>query len=200
VKWQQTGEAFCFSWGLPWLQADLRDSCLTAARGTPEARLWLVKQIIILKASNQGVSEDTRHETKDMSHWILQWSELLHFLMADTVSRLFFIYTWVRASWVKFNNCLTRCDLFSLLYFCGQLYMFRVLAPVIRSAYNSNYSFWYCSTGSATIRSRCWVGTDSCLSSNSTTRADMVGIVPKMFWSSPMLNWKKKKSFSSGSR
>jgi len=24
------------------------------------------------------------------------------------------------------NNCPTRCDLFSLLYFCRQLYMFRV--------------------------------------------------------------------------
>ena len=36
------------------------------------------------------------------------------------------LYTWVRASWIKFNNCPTRCDLFSLLYFCRQLYMFWV--------------------------------------------------------------------------
>jgi len=36
------------------------------------------------------------------------------------------VYTWVRASWIEFNNCPTRCDLFSLLYFCRQLYMFRV--------------------------------------------------------------------------
>jgi len=27
---------------------------------------------------------------------------------------------------LEFNNCPTRCDLFSLLYFCRQLYMFRV--------------------------------------------------------------------------
>ena len=32
-----------------------------------------------------------------------------------------------------FNNCPTRCDLFSLLHFCMQLYMFRVFTPIIRS-------------------------------------------------------------------
>jgi hypothetical protein len=58
-------------------------------------------------------------------------------------------------------NCPTRCDLLSLLYFCRQLYMFRVLTPIIRSSYNCNYSFSYWLTGSTTIRSRCWVGTDS---------------------------------------
>jgi hypothetical protein len=40
-------------------------------------------------------------------------------------------YTWVRASWIKFNNCPTRCDLFSLLYFCRQLYTFQVLTNKI---------------------------------------------------------------------
>ena len=74
------------------------------------------------------------------------------------------LYTWVRASWIEFNNCPTRCDLFSLLHFCRQLYMFRVLTAIIRSSYNCNYSFWYWLTGSTTIRSRCWVGTDSCVS------------------------------------
>ena len=29
----------------------------------------------------------------------------------------------------EFNNCPTRCNLFSLLHFCRQLYMFRVLTP-----------------------------------------------------------------------
>ena len=53
---------------------------------------------------------------------------------------------------------------FSLLHFCMQLYMFRVLTPIIRSWYSCNYSFWYWLTGSSTIHSRCWVGTDSCLS------------------------------------
>jgi len=61
-------------------------------------------------------------------------------------------------------NCPTRCDLFSLLHFCRQLYMFRVLTPIIRSWYRRNYSFLYWLTGSTTIRSRCWVGTDSCVS------------------------------------
>jgi len=53
---------------------------------------------------------------------------------------------------------------FSLLYFCRQLCMFRVLTPIIRSSYNCNYSFWHWPTESTTIRSRCWVGTDSCVS------------------------------------
>ena len=47
--------------------------------------------------------------------------------------------------------------LFSLLYFCRQFYMFRVLTPIIRSLYSCNYSFWYWLTGSTAIRSRCWV-------------------------------------------
>ena len=74
------------------------------------------------------------------------------------------LYRWVRASKIEFNNRHTRCDLFSLLYFCRQLYMFRVLTTIMRSSYNCNYSFWYWLTGSITIRSRCWVGTDSCVS------------------------------------
>jgi len=48
---------------------------------------------------------------------------------------------------------------FSLLRICRQLYMFRLFTPIIRSWYNCNYSLWRWSTGSATIRSRCWVGT-----------------------------------------
>ena len=42
--------------------------------------------------------------------------------------------------------------------------MFSALTPIIRSSYNCNYSFWYWLTGSTNIRSRCWVGTDSCVS------------------------------------
>jgi len=67
-----------------------------------------------------------------------------------------FLYIWVRASWIEFNNFPTRCDLFSLLHFCRQLYMFRVFTPIIRSWYSCNYSFWYWLTGSTTIRCRCW--------------------------------------------
>jgi len=61
---------------------------------------------------------------------------------------IFFLYTWIRVSWIEFNNCPTRYDLFSLLHFCRQLYMFRVLTPIIRSWYSCNYSFWYWLTGS----------------------------------------------------
>ena len=45
-----------------------------------------------------------------------------------------FLHTWVRVSWIEFNNCPTRCDLCRLLHFCRQLYMFRVLTPIIRSS------------------------------------------------------------------
>jgi len=55
----------------------------------------------------------------------------------------------------EFNNFPTRCDLFSLLHFCSQLYMFQVLTPIIRSSYNYKYSFWYRLTESTTIHSRC---------------------------------------------
>ena len=47
---------------------------------------------------------------------------------------------------------------FSLMYFCRLLYMFRELTPIIRSSYNCNYSFWHWTNGSTTIRSRCWAG------------------------------------------
>ena len=63
-----------------------------------------------------------------------------------------FLYIRVRASWIEFNNCPTRCDLFSLLHFCRQLYMFRVLTPIIRSSHNCNYSFWYWLTAMNKIR------------------------------------------------
>jgi len=54
---------------------------------------------------------------------------------------------------------------FSLLYFCRQLYMFRVLTPIIRSSYSCSYSFWHRSTGSG-------YHPLSFLSWNSTMRAD----------------------------
>ena len=71
---------------------------------------------------------------------VCTWSELHRRLQLNILR--FFIY-WVCASWIKFNNCPTRCDLFSLLHFCRQLYMFQVLPPIIRSWYSCNYSFWY---------------------------------------------------------
>jgi len=57
---------------------------------------------------------------------------------------------------LKFSNFPTRCDIFNSLHFCRQLYMFRLLTPIIRSSYSCNYSFWHWSTGSTTIRSLCW--------------------------------------------
>ena len=42
--------------------------------------------------------------------------------------------------------------------------MFRVLTPIIRGSYDCNYSSWYWLTGSNTFHSRCWVGTDLCVS------------------------------------
>jgi len=83
---------------------------------------------------------------------------------AISPTHLFHLYHFITIrrtvlSWIEFNNCPTRCDLFSLLHFCRQLYMFRVLTAIIRSWYSCNYSFWHWLTGSTTIRCRCWVGT-----------------------------------------
>ena len=44
---------------------------------------------------------------------------------------------------------------FSLLHFCRQLYMFRLLTPIIRSWYSCNYSFWDWSIESTDIRYLC---------------------------------------------
>jgi len=57
--------------------------------------------------------------------------------------QLIILMCMVHASWIEFNNCPTSCDLFCLLHFCRQLYMFRVLTPIIRSSYNCSHSFWY---------------------------------------------------------
>jgi len=128
-------------------------------------------------------SNQIQHETK-LHHscaWIrrnctptqciFNWNRLItgqhltdnHCTTNAKVRGFFFIYTWVRALWIEFNNCPTRCDLFSLLHFCRQLYMFWVLTPIIRSSYNCNCSFWYWLTRSTTMCSP-WVGTDSCVS------------------------------------
>jgi len=55
------------------------------------------------------------------------------------------------STWITVQQDVTE---FSLSHTCRQLYM---LTPIIRSSYKSKYSFWHWSTGSATIRSRCWV-------------------------------------------
>ena len=80
------------------------------------------------------------------------------------VHHFIYIHAWVRASWIKFSNCPTICDLWRLLYFQRQLNIFRVLTTIIRSSYNCNYSFCYWLTGCTTICSRCWFGTVSCVS------------------------------------
>jgi len=42
------------------------------------------------------------------------------------------------------NNCPKNATIYSLLYFCKVLYMFRVITPpIIRSTYNCNYSIWH---------------------------------------------------------
>jgi len=111
-------------------------------------------------------------ELNNLYTWVrASWIELnnLYTWVSASWTELNNLYTWVRASWIELknlytliheswiemNNYPTRCDLFSLLYFCRQLYMFRVLTPIIRSWYSCNYSFWYWSTWSTNIRSRC---------------------------------------------
>ena len=76
---------------------------------------------------------------------------LLHFHCSCGYANTPYCYV-TRTLSLLLNNCPTRCGLFSLLYFCRQLYMFRVLTPIIRSSYNCNYSFWYWLTAMNKIR------------------------------------------------
>ena len=79
-------------------------------------------------------------------------------LLATNKAFVFYIHGSVHRE----SNTITvqrDATVFSLLHFCRQLYMFRVLTPIIRSSYNCNYSFWHWSTGPTTNCSCCWVGT-----------------------------------------
>ena len=108
--------------------------------------------------------------TSYVVHIILPITFQAHPQSAATANAVFYIHGSVhRESYLIIYQ--QDATVFSLLYFCRQLYMFRVLAPIIRSSYNCNYRFWHWSTGSTSIRSHCWVGT------NSTTRASAVFLV-----------------------
>ena len=98
--------------------------------------------------------------------WIFQPKiHLIHY--SSVVFELYLIKcicTWIKGMrktvWkYRESNLITvqqDATVFSSLHFCRQLYMFRVLTPIIRSWYSCNYSFWYWLTGSTTIRSPCW--------------------------------------------
>jgi len=94
-----------------------------------------------------------------------------------TMDVFWILYTWVCAPWIEFNNCPTRCDLFSLLYFCRQLCMFRVLTPIIRSSYNCNCSFWYWLTAMNKICCYWYLVTFSCI----TSGADLIVLLSHYF-------------------
>jgi len=86
---------------------------------------------------------------KPAETWLIQPTTLTHCINKTTHVRSQKAEKW---TWTIFNNCPIRCDLFSLLHFCRQLYMFRVLTPTIRSWYSCNYSFWYWLTAMSKIR------------------------------------------------
>jgi len=109
------------------------------------------RRIKDLRFLNEGPEEAGKSSAQTDRHTI---RPLTLFLNHGSVHR--------ESSWITVQEDAT---VFSLLYFCRHLYMFRVLTPIIRSPYNCNYSFWHYSTAYTTIRSRCWI-------SNSTTRAD----------------------------
>ena len=68
-------------------------------------------------------------------------------------------FFYIHGSAHRESNLITIQQDANYYYFCRQRYMFRVLTPIIRSSCNCNYSFWHWLTGSTTVRSRCWVGT-----------------------------------------
>jgi len=112
----------------------------------PQARLWDTRKIRC--TSNKWELEvrcsilDVAARVKDLSNDLPDLPKSLMRL------RVVVLNITVKSSVgnfmrLEFNNCPRRCDLLSLLHFCRQLYMFRVLIPTIRSSYSCNYSFWY---------------------------------------------------------
>jgi len=74
-----------------------------------------------------------KEESLDCTQWRIRFGPVIR----QTTKRINYgLETALLTSLREFNNCPTRCDLFSLLYFCRQLYMFRVLTPIFRSTYN----------------------------------------------------------------
>jgi hypothetical protein len=57
---------------------------------------------------------------------------------------LFFLCSWVRASWINVNNCPTRREYIQFYYiFCSQLYMIRMIPSSSSGAHsNCNYNIW----------------------------------------------------------
>ena len=117
----------------------------------------LLQNTLTVRTDTAGTSY-FKCATMYMGFWYIGLNKVsLNFVLHCIYSKIHFnfiyiLYTWVRASWIEFNNCPTRCDLFSLLLFCRQLYMFRVLTPIIMSSYNCKYSFWYWLTAMSKIR------------------------------------------------
>jgi len=52
------------------------------------------------------------------------------------------LYLWSVHREGYLNIVQNNATVFRFLYFCRQLYMFRVLTPNIRSSYSCNYSLW----------------------------------------------------------
>jgi len=136
--------------------------CSTSMRGICNILSFAVAGYCIYRNCNGERNYILQSNTKRQERKTLWHLINIYCLMCNTHwpwKTFLYTRTWVCASWIEFNNCPTRCDLFSLLHFCRQLYMFQVLTPIIRSWYSCNYSFWYWLTGSTTIRSRRWVPT-----------------------------------------
>ena len=127
-----------------------------------------------------STAETCRADYRNVINWI---QSLIVGQLFNLHSMTFYIHESVYLE----SNLLTAqqdTTVFSLLHFCRQLYMFRLLTPIIRCWYNCNYSFWHCSAGATTIRSRCWAAAAAAGGGgggrrsrrrrrrNSTTRAD----------------------------
>ena len=100
-----------------------------------------------------------------ISHCVLELCLLSshRYYKYDVMSLIFFFY--IQGSVHRDSNWIIVQQygtVSSLLHFCRQLYMFRVLTPIIRSSYSCNYSFWHWSTRSTTIHARCWDLVNQC--------------------------------------
>ena len=84
---------------------------------------------------------------------VLYWKTQIHFTASNQISPRIHLR---KSCWITNEDNLTTvhqdATVFSLLHFCRQLYMFRMLTRTIRSWYSCNYSFCYWLTAMSKIR------------------------------------------------
>ena len=113
----------------------------------PDNLIWQLKIQLACSSKPPAPSHRTKwHITEQVTlHTNHENPKSLNILQTGNLTWV----TWkfyIHGSVHRESNLITvqqDASVFSLLYFCRQLYMFRELIPIIKSWYSCNYSFWY---------------------------------------------------------